>query len=186
MSIWELTTPCNSIFVALEKDSGEDQLQACQWPSTSIVPYPRQTYTKINRGSNHLRSLAHDHAQCRLITKQLEEIAVCLFGFSMSSSTPRLYRGPIPGLKSNNFTCCHTRDRAKRRWLLSQPVRNCRGIPNWWTGCKKQFISKSTICTVKSITTNSHTLSVIRSKWFWWITWLGQKQLTFFSCLSFA
>ena len=32
---------------------------------------------------------------------------VCLFGFSTSSSTTRLYRGRAPR-QSDNFTCCHT------------------------------------------------------------------------------
>ena len=46
----------------------------------------------------------------------------CLFGFLMSSSATRLYRGRVPRLKSDNFKCCHTRDRAGRQCLLSQPV----------------------------------------------------------------
>ena len=36
---------------------------------------------------------------------------VCLVGFLTSSSTTRLYRGRVPKLASDNFTCCHTRDR---------------------------------------------------------------------------
>ena len=47
---------------------------------------------------------------------------VCLFGFLTSSSITRLYRGRVPKLASDNFTCCHTRDRVGRPWLLSQPV----------------------------------------------------------------
>ena len=39
---------------------------------------------------------------------------VCLVGFLTSSSTTRLYRGRVPRLTSDNFTCCHTRDRAGR------------------------------------------------------------------------
>ena len=38
----------------------------------------------------------------------------CLFGFLTSSSTTRLYSGRVPKLTSDNFTCCHTRDRAWR------------------------------------------------------------------------
>ena len=45
-----------------------------------------------------------------------------LFGFLTSSSTTRLYPGRVPRLTYDNFTCCHTRDRAGRPWLLSQPV----------------------------------------------------------------
>ena len=41
----------------------------------------------------------------------------------MSSSVTRLYRKRVPRLTSDNFTCCHTRDREGRPWLLSQPVR---------------------------------------------------------------
>ena len=51
---------------------------------------------------------------------------VCLFvwlvGFLTSSSTTRLYHGRGPRLTSDNFMCCHTRGRAGRPWLLSQPV----------------------------------------------------------------
>ena len=45
-----------------------------------------------------------------------------MFGFLTSSSTTRLYRGWVPRLTSGKLTCCHTRDRTGRRWLLSQPV----------------------------------------------------------------
>ena len=44
------------------------------------------------------------------------------FGFLTSPSTARLYRGRVPRLMSDSFTCCHTRDRVGRPWLLSQPV----------------------------------------------------------------
>ena len=44
------------------------------------------------------------------------------FGFLTSSSTTRLYCGRVPRLTSDNFTSCHTRDRAGRPRLLSQPV----------------------------------------------------------------
>ena len=33
---------------------------------------------------------------------------ICLFGFSTSSSAARIYRGRIPRLTSDNFTCCLT------------------------------------------------------------------------------
>ena len=50
----------------------------------------------------------------RLVTFLL--CCFCLFvwlvGFLTSSSTTRLYRGRVSRLKSDNFTCCHTRDRA--------------------------------------------------------------------------
>ena len=39
---------------------------------------------------------------------------VWLFGFLTSLSTTRRYRGRVPRLTSDNFTCCHTRDRAGR------------------------------------------------------------------------
>ena len=39
------------------------------------------------------------------------DLFVCLFAFLTSSSTTRLYRGRVPRLTSDNFTCCHTRDR---------------------------------------------------------------------------
>ena len=42
----------------------------------------------------------------------LSQLFVCLFGFLTSSSSTRLYRGRVPRLTSDNFTCCHTRDRA--------------------------------------------------------------------------
>ena len=45
-------------------------------------------------------------------------LLVCLFvwlvGFLTSSLTTRLYRGQVPRLTSDNFTCCHTRDRVGR------------------------------------------------------------------------
>ena len=43
-----------------------------------------------------------------------DEELVCLFGFLTSSSATRLYRGGVSRLTSDNFTCCHTRDRAGR------------------------------------------------------------------------
>ena len=43
-----------------------------------------------------------------------------MFGFLTSSSATRLYRGRVPRLTSDNFTCCHTRDRAGRPRLLSE------------------------------------------------------------------
>ena len=56
----------------------------------------------------------------------LERHELCLFGWLVglftSSSTTRLYRGRVPRLTSDNFMCCHTRDRAGRPWLLSQPI----------------------------------------------------------------
>ena len=45
-------------------------------------------------------------------------LLVCLVGFLTSSTTTKLYRGRVPRLTSDNFTCCHTRDRARRPWLL--------------------------------------------------------------------
>ena len=45
---------------------------------------------------------------------------VCLVSFWPSSSTTRLYLGQVSRLASDNFTCCHTRDRAGRPRLLSQ------------------------------------------------------------------
>ena len=57
---------------------------------------------------------------------QEEIFKICLFvwlvGFLNSSSTTMLYRGWVPRLTSDNFTCCHTRDKAERPWLLTQPV----------------------------------------------------------------
>ena len=57
------------------------------------------------------------------------ESRICLFvwlvGFLTSSPTTRLYRGRVPRLTSDNFyvlPVCHTRDRAGRPWILSQPV----------------------------------------------------------------
>ena len=41
-------------------------------------------------------------------------IFVCLVGFLTVLSTTRLHRGRDPRLTSDNFTCCHTRDRAGR------------------------------------------------------------------------
>ena len=35
-----------------------------------------------------------------------------MFNFLTSSSTTGLYRGRVPRLTSDNFTCCHTADRA--------------------------------------------------------------------------
>ena len=45
----------------------------------------------------------------------------CLFRFLTSSSTTMLYRGRVPRLRSDNFMCCYTLDRAGRPWLQSQP-----------------------------------------------------------------
>ena len=42
------------------------------------------------------------------------DLFVCLFGFLTSLSTTRLYCGQVSRLMSDNFTCCHTRDRAGR------------------------------------------------------------------------
>ena len=45
-----------------------------------------------------------------------------LVGFFTSWSATRLFRERVPRLTSDNFTCCHTRDKAWRPWLRSQPV----------------------------------------------------------------
>ena len=52
---------------------------------------------------------------------------VCLFGFLPSSSITRLYRGRVPRLTFDNFTCCHTRVRAGRPWLLSPNQKGAAG-----------------------------------------------------------
>ena len=39
---------------------------------------------------------------------------VCWFDFLMPLSITRLYRGRVPRLTSDNFTCCHIRDRAEK------------------------------------------------------------------------
>ena len=39
---------------------------------------------------------------------------VRLFGFLMSSSETKLYRRQVRRLTSDNFTCCHTRNRAEK------------------------------------------------------------------------
>ena len=52
----------------------------------------------------------------KLSTKDTEVacVFVWLVGFLTSSPTTRLYRGRVPRLTTDNFTCCHTRDRAGR------------------------------------------------------------------------
>ena len=54
--------------------------------------------------------------------KQMEALFVCMFGFVRSLPPTRLYHRRVSRLTSDNFTCCHTRDRAGRPWLLSQLV----------------------------------------------------------------
>ena len=39
---------------------------------------------------------------------------VCLVGFLMSSPATRLYSGRVQRPASDNFTCCHTRDRSRQ------------------------------------------------------------------------
>ena len=51
------------------------------------------------------------------------------------SSTTRLYLWRVTGLTSDNFTCCHTRDRAGRPWPLSQSVTLYGHRPNHRTQC---------------------------------------------------
>ena len=53
-----------------------------------------------------------------------KKMFVWLVGFLTPLSATRLYRGRVPRLTSDNFTCtcCHTRDKAGRPWLLSQPA----------------------------------------------------------------
>ena len=68
-----------------------------------------------------------DHKYCK---RQERRIEAWIVGFLTSSSTTWLYRGRIPRLTSDNFTCCHTRDRAGRPWLLSQMVTLYRHRPN--------------------------------------------------------
>ena len=43
--------------------------------------------------------------QCELIVIKGDCLFVWLVGFLMSSSTTRLYRGRVPELTSDNFTC---------------------------------------------------------------------------------
>ena len=52
----------------------------------------------------------------------LVDIVGLFVSFLTSSSISRLYHGWVSRLASDNFTCCHTRDRARRPCLLSQPV----------------------------------------------------------------
>ena len=61
----------------------------------------------------------------RLRVLILKLMPTYLFFFWLVSQRPRQqlgYRGRVPRLTSTNFMCCHTRDRAGRPWLLSQPV----------------------------------------------------------------
>ena len=72
--------------------------------------------------NGHHRSRVNSHT---LRVKELHLFVclfVCLVVFLTSSSTTRLYRVRVPRLTSVHFTCCHTRGRAVRPWLLSQPV----------------------------------------------------------------
>ena len=47
---------------------------------------------------------------------------VCLFGFLTSSSTYRPYRGRVPRLTSDNFTCCHTRRQNGETIIILTPT----------------------------------------------------------------
>ena len=85
--------------------------------------------------ATHLQSLL---PPLPLFLKSSISLFVCLFGwlvgFLTSSSTTRLYRGQVPRLTSDNFTCCHTRDRVGETMTsvsvghiiltLTQPVGN--------------------------------------------------------------
>ena len=66
--------------------------------------------------------LVYPFGPCYIQCLCIERLRVCFFDFLASSSTTRLYSGQVPRLTSDNFTCCHTRDRAGRPWILSQPV----------------------------------------------------------------
>ena len=46
------------------------------------------------------------------------EMDLCLFGFLISSSATRLYRGRVPRQAPDNFTCCNTRDKTERPCLF--------------------------------------------------------------------
>ena len=45
---------------------------------------------------------------------ELKDSVACLVGFLTSSSATSVYHGRVPRLTSDNFSCCHTRDRAGR------------------------------------------------------------------------
>ena len=49
------------------------------------------------------------------------QLFICFSGFLTSSSATRLYRGRVPRLTPDNFTCSHTETERGDR-LLSQPV----------------------------------------------------------------
>ena len=86
---------------------------------------PRLTsdnFTSEMSHSSHTESELGDHEFCLsrslLLTPTKpvgngSPVFVC-FCFLLSSSIPRLYRKRVPRLASNNFTCCHTRDRVGR------------------------------------------------------------------------
>ena len=48
-------------------------------------------------------------AKIQRLTLSVNSLFVYLVGFLKSSSPTRLYRGRVPRLTSDNFTCCHTR-----------------------------------------------------------------------------
>ena len=99
------------------------------WPTeTKIVLSPLRLCVKMSDISVEISApdSAGPSSDFILLTPDLSAMRrflfVCLFGFLTSSSTTRLYRGRVPRLTSDNFTCCHTWDRVGRTWLLSQHV----------------------------------------------------------------
>ena len=80
----------------------------------------RERQRKLCSGTRSLILLPYELHR-NLLLKQ-HDFFVWLVGFLTSSPASRLYRGRVPRLTSDNFMCCHTRDRAGRPCLMTQPV----------------------------------------------------------------
>ena len=79
----------------------------------SRVPLSSSLVTLIPAATKYMSS-PDEYLPLFFDPRSESSLLVCLFGwlvgFLTSSSTTRLYRGKIPRLTSDNFTCCHTRD----------------------------------------------------------------------------
>ena len=87
-----------------------------KWVTSETQKYGTLKCTRDEFSCQHGRELDCSTFQVRFLCPQGKPLClfVWLVGFLASSSTTSLYRGRVPRLASDNFTCCHTRDRAGR------------------------------------------------------------------------
>ena len=93
--------------------SDETQIRRGTKTKSRINSASTRDRTRTCRGTDSLRTFEARRG-LSLTMRTVKLMFVGCFGFLTSSLATRLYRGRVPRLMSENFTCCHTRDWASR------------------------------------------------------------------------